>query len=183
MPSPIERKEYYTVEDFYNSVEEEFVELIDGQIYNMTAPNRIHQRISSRLIQTIANYIDSKNGDCEVYPAPFAVQLDETKDTVVEPDISVICDKNKLTDRGCLGAPDWIVEVVSPSNYVHDYIDKLKLYYSAGVREYWIINPMDEKTTVYNLQEMVSPRVYDFEDAIDAGIYEDLSICVKDLIS
>ncbi|WP_026491780.1 Uma2 family endonuclease [Butyrivibrio sp. XPD2002] len=182
MPLPIENKEYYTVEDFYNCVEEEFVELIDGHIYNMTAPNRIHQKITTKMIQRIANYIDSNNGDCEVYPAPFAVLLDVTKDTVVEPDISVICDKNKLTDRGCTGAPDWIIEVVSPSNYSHDYIDKLNLYHQAGVREYWIVNPMDEKTTVYNLQEEVSPKVYDFDESIQVGIYENLSICVRDFL-
>ncbi len=180
MPLASQNKGHYTVEDFYNNVEEEFVELIDGQIYNMTAPNRIHQRISFNLSRRIADYIDAKKGDCEVYPAPFAVQLDETKDTVVEPDISVICDKNKLNDRGCLGAPDWIIEVVSPSNYTHDYIDKLNLYYHAGVREYWIINPMDEKTTVYNLEDMVSPKVFDFKDTIEVSIYTDLSICVQD---
>ena len=118
----------------------------------------------------------------EEYPAPFAVLLDETKDTIVEPDISVICDKEKLTDRGCTGAPDWIVEVVSPSNISHDYIDKLNLYHQAGVREYWIINPMDEKTTVYNLQEEVSPRVYDFDEVISVGIYRDLSILIRDFL-
>ncbi|WP_029322843.1 Uma2 family endonuclease [Butyrivibrio sp. AE3004] len=182
MPLSNERKDYYTVEDFYNSVEEEFVELIDGHIYNMTAPNRIHQRISFNLSRKIADYIDSNKGDCEVYPAPFAVLLDETKDTIVEPDISVICDKNKLTDRGCTGAPDWIVEVVSPSNFSHDYIDKLNLYHQAGVREYWIVNPIDEKTTVYLLREEVSPKVYDFREIINVGIYDDLSICIKDLL-
>ena len=180
----ISKKEdlYYTVEDFYNNVEEEFVELIDGYIYNMTAPNRIHQKISGKLIQKIGNYIDSKGGDCEVYPAPFAVRLDETKDTVVEPDISVICEKDKLTDRGCTGAPDWIIEVVSPSNVLHDYVDKLNLYNRAGVREYWIVNPMDEKTTVYKLSEKASPVVYNFEDSIRAGIYEELLICIKELV-
>ncbi len=182
MPLPIEHKEYYTANEFYNSVEEEFVELIDGHIYNMTPPNRLHQRIAFNLSRNIADYIDSKNGDCEVYPAPFAVLLDETKDTIVEPDISVICDKEKLTDRGCTGAPDWIIEVVSPSNYSHDYIDKLNLYHQAGVREYWIVNPMDEKTTIYNLQEEVSPKVCDFDEVIPVGIYDDLKIRVKDFV-
>ena len=79
-------------------------------------------------------YIKSKGGSCRVYPAPFAVKLFEDRDTVVEPDISVICDRDKLTDKGCSGAPDWIIEIISPSNPGHDYIRKLNLYADAGAR-------------------------------------------------
>ena len=144
----------YTEEDYYNLPENVRAELIDGQIYYMAAPSRIHQKILMFLSKTIANYIDSKDGSCEVYPAPFAVKLFEDDDkTVVEPDISVICDPNKLTDRGCTGAPDWIVEIVSPSTSSHDYIRKLNLYAKAGVKEYWIIDPRTEKVFVYHLDQ------------------------------
>lgn len=144
----------YTEDDYYNLPENVRAELIDGQIYYMSAPSRIHQEILMFLSKTIANYIDSKKGPCKVYPAPFAVKLfvDDNR-TVVEPDISVICDPNKLTDRGCTGAPDWIVEIVSPSNSSHDYIRKLNLYADAGVREYWIVNPMNQSVYVYFLED------------------------------
>ncbi len=83
---------------------------------------------------TIRDYIKAKGGSCHVYPAPFAVKLKEDENTIVEPDISVICDPGKLTDRGCSGAPDWIIEIISPQNPSHDYIKKLNLYENAGVR-------------------------------------------------
>ena len=144
----------YTEDDYYNLPENVRAELIDGQIYYMSAPSKIHQEILMFLSKTIANYIDSKKGPCKVYPAPFAVKLfvDDNR-TVAEPDISVICDPNKLTDRGCTGAPDWIVEIVSPSNSSHDYIRKLNLYADAGVREYWIVNPMNQSMYVYFLED------------------------------
>lgn len=97
----------FTEEDYYNMPEDVRAELIDGQFYYMAAPSRIHQEILSFVFKKIAYYIDSKNGSCRVYPAPFAVKLFESDyGTIVEPDISVICDPGKLTDRGCTGAPD-----------------------------------------------------------------------------
>ena len=107
----------YTEEDYYNLPENVRAELIDGQIYYMAAPTRVHQEILSYLHLEIGNYLRSRKGPCKVYPAPFAVKLFSEDDrNVVEPDISVICNPNKLTDRGCTGAPDWIVEITSPSN-------------------------------------------------------------------
>ncbi len=101
----------------------------------------------------------------------------ENRKTIVEPDISVICDKSKLTDRGCTGAPDWIIEIVSPSNSSHDYILKLNLYANAGVREYWIVDPYKERIFVYRLeQEHFEVETYTFHDCIPAGIYADLQI-------
>lgn len=149
----------------------------------MSAPSRIHQKILMFLSKTIANYIDSKDGSCEVYPAPFAVKLFEDDDkTVVEPDISVICDPNKLTDRGCTGAPDWIVEIVSPSTSSHDYIRKLNLYAKAGVKEYWIIDPRTEKVFVYHLDQAdVNADSYTFQDKIKVNIYDDLWIGFAEL--
>ena len=165
----------YTEEDYYNLPENVRAELINGQIYYMTAPSRIHQEILMFLSKTIANYIDSKKGPCKVYPAPFAVKLFSEDDrNVVEPDISVICDPNKLTDRGCTGAPDWIVEIVSPSNSSHDYIRKLNLYADAGIREYWIVNPIKESIFVYHLEETkFEAAAYTFQDKIKVNIYDD----------
>ncbi len=173
----------YTEEDYYNLPENVRAELIDGQIYYMAAPSRIHQRILGFSFNIIFNYLQAKDGPCEVYPAPFAVKLfSEDDKNVVEPDISVICDPNKLTDRGCTGAPDWIVEIVSPSNSSHDYIRKLNLYADAGVREYWIVNPKDQSVWVYFLeQDNFKATAYTFKDKIKVNIYDDLWIDFKAL--
>ena len=104
----------YTSDDYWNLPEGERAELINGQFYAMAPPGRIHQKLVSELTQAIGSYIKFHGGDCEVYPAPFAVNLDAEDKNWVEPDISVICDKAKLTDRGCSGAPELIVEIVSP---------------------------------------------------------------------
>lgn len=173
----------YTEEDYYNLPGNVRAELIDGQFYYMSAPSRIHQKILMELSATIRDYIRSKNGPCEVYPAPFAVKLFSENDrNVVEPDISVICDPNKLTDQGCTGAPDWIVEIVSPSNSSHDYVLKLHLYACAGVREYWIVNPLSRKIFVYYLEETdFKADAYTFQDKVNVNIYDDLWIDFKAL--
>lgn len=165
----------YTIEDIYNLPEGERAELIDGNIYYMAPPSVIHQRILSRLNQDIANYIDSKNGTCEVYPAPFAVFLNNDDKNYVEPDISVICDPGKLDDRGCNGAPDWVIEIVSPSSRRMDYATKLFKYQASDVREYWIVDPLKGRITVWNL-EANDVEDYTFSDSVKAGIYEDLYI-------
>ena len=168
----------YTEEDYYDLPENVRAELIEGNlIYNQAAPSRIHQAILSELHTVINNYIKSKGGFCRVYPAPFAVKLSENRETIVEPDISVICDKDKLTDRGCTGAPDWIIEIVSPSNSSHDYILKLNLYANAGVREYWIVDPYKKHIFVYRLEQShFEVETYTFHDSIPVGIYVDLQI-------
>ena len=172
----------YTEEDYYRLPENMRAELIDGQFYSQAAPSRTHQRILSDLHITIGQYIRSKGGSCEVYPAPFAVKLFEDDKTIVEPDISVICDPNKLTDKGCTGAPDWIIEIVSPGNPAHDYVRKLNLYLDAGVREYWIVDPMQGNIYVYHLvEEQFKMTSYTFQDEIKAGIYDDLCIDFKEL--
>ena len=173
----------YTEKDYDNLPEEIRTELIDGRFYDQAAPSRIHQEILGFLFKKIAYYIDQKRGNCKVYPAPFAVKLfGDGHRTVVEPDISVICDPDKLTDRGCSGAPDWIIEIVSPSTSSHDYVRKLNLYAEAGVKEYWIVNPVDQSVYVYFLEaEKFKVISYTFQDKIKAGIYEDLWIELKDL--
>ena len=111
---PLLKDNHYTIEDIYALPEGQRAELIDGQIYDMAPPNTMHQRIVMNLSRKIANYINAHNGGCEVFPAPFAVFLNKDSKNYVEPDISIICDKDKLDDRGCNGAPDWIIEIVSP---------------------------------------------------------------------
>ena len=175
----VRKQETYTIEDIYALPEGERAELIDGKIYDMAPPNRRHQKISGKLHQVIANYIDSKSGECEVYSAPFAVFLNEDDRNYVEPDISIICDQSKLTDKGCNGAPDWIIEIVSPSNRQMDYYKKLFKYRTAGVREYWVVDPDRQLVTVYNFEKETMDQ-YSFGDDVPAGIYEDFSIKVSD---
>lgn len=168
-------KKTYTIEDIYNLPEGKRAELIDGEIYMMAAPSMVHQRISSYLHNEIYNYIKNKNGDCEVFAAPFAVFLNADDKIYMEPDMSVICDKNKLTDEGCKGAPDWVIEIVSDSSRTRDYYTKLMKYSSAGVREYWIVDYDKNHTIVYNFEEGIVDE-YSFSDQIKAGIYEDFAI-------
>ena len=125
--------------------------------------------------------VDEKGG-CRIYPAPFAVNLHADDETYVEPDISVICDKNKLSDRGCEGAPDFIIEIVSPSSRRMDYNTKNALYSEAGVREYWIVDPAKERTTVYRYEEDAAPMICPFEQPVTVGIYGDLQITVSELL-
>ena len=173
---PLAQSKLYTEADYYNLPEDIRAELIDGTlIYNQAAPSRIHQTILMELAGTIRNYIRSKGGPCRVFPAPFAVKLREDRKTIVEPDISVICDRNKLTDRGCTGAPDWIIEIVSPSNSSHDYVMKLNLYADAGVREYWIVDPAKNRIMIWNF-ETDNTDDFTFSDQVKTGIYSDLVI-------
>lgn len=167
--------EYYTIEDIYNLPEGQRAELIDGELYMMATPGRIHQELVTDFTHFIKDYIIKKNGSCKVYPSPFAVFLNADDKIYLEPDISVICDKNKLTEEGCEGAPDWIIEVVSPSSRQMDYNKKLFKYRTAGVREYWIVDPMKQQTTVYNFEHDTFEE-YSFSDTVKAGIYEDFEI-------
>ncbi len=173
----------YTEDDYYNLPEDVRAELIDGQFYDMSAPSRIHQEILGGLYFTIRQYIREKGGSCKAYPAPFAVKLFADDKTIVEPDISVICDSDRLTDRGCTGAPDWIIEIVSPGNRKMDYIKKNSLYSDAGVREYWIVDPDKQRTMIYRYDGDDAPVMIPFEQPASVGIYDDLQITVAELIA
>ncbi len=177
----LRQEKTYTIEDIYALPDGQRAELIDGQIYNMAPPAREHQKLVSQFTRIIGNYIETKNGDCEVYPAPFAVFLNEDDRNYVEPDVSVICDKDKLDDKGCNGAPDWIIEIVSPSTERVDYGIKLFKYRSAGVREYWIINPKTRTINVFDFEHDQESAQYSFEDQIPVCIYDDLAISIADL--
>ena len=143
--------ERYTIDDIYNLPDGQRVELIDGELYMMATPNRIHQRLVMELFL---------NADDKLY---------------FEPDISVICDKDKLTDEGCKGAPDWIIEIVSPSSRQMDYNKKLFKYRTAGIREYWIVDPMKQAIMVYNFEHDMFEE-YSFYDKVKVGIYEGFEI-------
>lgn len=185
--NPMDNK-IYTYDDYLKFSNDEIVEIIDGRISAMSpAPNRIHQELIIEIASEIRNYIKSNNGNCKVYPAPFDVILKNDNEdiknskNIVQPDISVICDKNKLNDRGCIGAPDMIVEVASPSNFRDDYIKKLHLYERFKVKEYWIISPVKKNILVYNLTDTGydMPDVYTFNDEIKVNIFENLKIDFK----
>ncbi len=134
----LQQEQLYTIKDIYALSDGQQAELIDGHIYPMAPPMRMHQKLVSELTQQIGGYIKARGEECEIYPAPFAVFLNEDDRTYVEPDLSIICDKNKLNDQGCDGAPDWIIEIVSPSTQQMDYDIKLFKYRMAGVQEYWM---------------------------------------------
>lgn len=165
----------YTVKDIEALPEGERAELIDGKIYMMATPTLTHQDILGWLYFQIRLHIMTKGGTCRVFLAPFAVYIKNDEHNYVEPDISVICDSNKLDEKGCHGAPDWVIEIVSSSSKTMDYIRKCALYEKAGVREYWIVDPKEKRIMVYDFEQGTS-REYAFSNQVKAGIYEDLFI-------
>lgn len=177
-------KRLYTYGDYLNWNDEQRYELVDGQVYMMTpAPYRQHQKVLTELFRQIANYLVGK--ECEVYVAPFDVRLpeknekDENVKTVVQPDIVVICDKNKLDKRGSRGAPDLIIEIISPSSAVKDRKIKRDLYEIHGVKEYWLVNYNEKTVEVYLLNETNKydkSAVYIEEDNISVTLFDDLNI-------
>lgn len=178
---PLPREQVYTTDDIYALPDGERAELIDGQIYMMGTPSRIHQKLVGQLSRIIGNYIESNHGSCEIYPAPFAVFIKKDDKNYVEPDISVICDKNKLSDRGCEGAPDFIIEIVSPSSRRMDYYKKCALYAESGVREYWIVDPEKQRTMIYRYEDDAAPMIVPFEQDLAVGIYNNFMINVSKL--
>ena len=172
----------YTFADALTWGEDERIEIIDGEAYMMAPPLRVHQKILRALFMQIANFLDGKQ--CEVYPAPFAVRLFEENgdrpedvDTMVEPDITVVCDPDKLDKYGCKGAPDMVIEILSPSTRRHDLAVKYRLYQRAGVREYWIVDPDRKTVQVSKLEDGLynAADVYT-SGAVPVGLWEDFSI-------
>lgn len=176
----------YTYGDYKTWPEDERWELIDGTAWNMSpAPNRFHQKYSAKLMQQILNFLEGHH--CDVYSAPFDVLLPDREDqkeddivTVVQPDISVICDKTKLTFKGCTGAPDWIIEILSPFTSRKDMSIKFELYRRHGVREYWVVDPGNRYVHVYVLDDNGNypedPKVYLHDAAVPCTVIEGLSI-------
>ena len=179
MLSPKEK--IYTVADIYNLPAGQRAELIDGRIYNMAPPSRIHQRIVLSLSRKLADYVEQNHKECEVDIAPFAVFLNKDDYNYLEPDVSVICDQSKLDDRGCNGSPDFIIEVVSPSTMRMDYLIKMRKYMTSGVRLYWIVNPQDESVTVYDFEHDEYGR-YHFEEPVPVSICDGLRIIIGESV-
>ena len=167
----------YGREDIERLSEGTRAELISGRLYMLAAPARQHQQLVGEFLFEIMAHIRKKRGGCEVYPAPFDVRLFGDDSAVVQPDLSVICDPGKLTEKGCSGAPDWVLEIVSKSTSSHDYVRKLMLYQKAGVREYWIVDPYQEIVCVFNFEDPGKTAQYEWEDPVPSGVLEGLRIC------
>ena len=176
---PLPSEERYTFADALTWDESERVELIEGIPVMMSPPTRIHQKISIELARQLSNYLEGKK--CEVYAAPFAVRLfekandrPEQVDTMVEPDLSIICDPDKLDKYGCKGAPDLIIEILSPSTQRHDRMVKYNLYQRAGVREYWMVDPALQTVQVGILEGNVYKihGVYTAQDIVKVNVLD-----------
>ena len=184
---------HYTYGDYRKWPEEERWELIEGVAWNMSpAPYRVHQKTLTRMLGTVIPFLEGK--ECEVYPVPFDVLLleegeleEDDVSSVVQPDISVICDTAKLIKKGCTGPPDWIVEITSPFTASRDFIFKLRLYEKHGVREYWMVDPGNQYVHVYILDDEgrypADPRVVVPDEVIRCAVLDGLDIETKELFS
>lgn len=177
-----EDKGSYTVEDIEALPEGQRAELFDGEMVMLASPSTTHQELLMWLSVQIYNRIKSKGGKCKVFPAPFAVMLKNDNRNYLEPDISVICDLDKMDEKGCHGAPDWVVEIVSPSSISVDYYRKLEFYHKAGVREYWIVDYEQKSITVYNLEQEMKSQWYDFKDIVKSHVFGELSVDFSEFV-
>jgi Uma2 family endonuclease len=186
MALPIEKKDRYTFADCLTWDEGERIEIIDGEAFMMSSPSREHQEISGALFAQLYNFLEGKK--CKVYAAPFDVRLfekdgdaPESVDTVVQPDLVVICDKNKLDKYGCKGAPNLVIEVLSPSTRRHDRLVKLNLYQRAGVQEYWIVDPENKSVLVFLMDDNGFLRVHEDYGKKDVAKVNTLEGCFIEL--
>lgn len=171
----------YTIADIEALPEGERAELIDGEMFRMDAPTLTHQDLLVNLLFEIGLYIRKNKGPCRVLPAPFGVYIKKDERNYVEPDISVICDRDRLDQKGCHGAPDWVIEIMSPSSVKMDSVRKVKLYQEAGVREYWIVDAGKETVTIYKADCWNNPVCHSFSERIKAGIFEDLYLEISQM--
>ncbi len=170
----------YTVEDYYAVPAQRRMELIDGVLYDVSAPSALHQLISGELFHMLRNEIGKRKGDCLPFAAPVDVQLDCDDRTMLQPDIFVVCDRSKVIYRCVFGAPDFVIEILSPSTRQHDMQRKAYKYANAGVREYWMVDPDARKILVYDYEHQELPQIYGFTDRIPVrslgdGFYIDFS--------
>ena len=173
----------YHVEDVRQLCAGVRVEIIDGKFHTMSTPNRMHQFLSVEILFAMKSHIEKNKGKCHIYTAPLGVRLFADDKTWVEPDILVVCNRKEiLTEYGCNGAPDLIVEIVSPSNSFHDYVTKLMKYQQAGVREYWIVDPRTERVSVIYFEDTEKNEEYKYEDVIQSYVLEGFEIRIADFI-
>ena len=161
-----------TVDDYNSIGDDRRVELINGVLYDMATPTIEHQLIATRLIRAFEDFISTNKGKCIPIIAPFDVQIKEDNFNMVEPDVMIICDKNKIQGNKVFGAPDLIVEIVSKTSGAYDRITKLSLYMNAGVREYWIVDPIAKEIIVYFFEDTYIPEHYSLNDKVKVRIYE-----------
>lgn len=161
----------FTIDDYYAIPEDVRVELIDGVIYYMGAPTTNHQKFVAEILYILMDYVKKNKGHCKVFCSPIDVKLDCDEKTMVQPDVLVVCDDNKINKNGILGAPDLVVEVLSPSTRKKDMSVKLAKYMAAGVREYWIVEPDAKRVIVYDWEKEEILNVYGFGDKIPVGIF------------
>ena len=181
-PMTLQQKKRYTIEDINALPEEQRAELFNGRIYMMELPDSVHQKLVANLTIALGNYKHSTGGGCEVFPAPFAIFPYASTDTYVEPDISIVCDKGILSNQGCEGAPDFIIEIVSSSSRRMDYAFKNALYADAGVREYWIVDPQEKQTVLYLYEKDAAPLLCPFGQEITSNVLKGFRICVSELL-
>ena len=182
METTFTNKPRMTAEEYFRTTPEttQPTELLDGEIVCLASPTRRHQRITGGVFAELRQYIKANGGGCEPYVSPMDVRLDDFN--IVQPDVFVICDPDKMTEHFLDGAPDFVAEVVS-SNRSDDFDRKLLLYSRSGVREYWIIDPFHEKTVVYFFEEGSFPNIYTFDTPIPVSIYGGkLAIRIADLL-
>lgn len=168
----VEKKQgEYTLEDYYALPQEHRVELIDGVIYDMSSPLFVHQIIAGEIFAQVREYIEKNKGECVPAIAPVDVQLDCDKKTMVQPDVLIVCDPEKIRRFGVFGAPDFVLEVISASTRKKDLTLKLSKYIEAGVREYWIIDPEKKLLLTYDFTEEGMPCIYPLEGEVGLAIY------------
>ena len=161
-----------TIDDYMALPEGTRVEMINGHFYNMAAPTTIHQRIRDEIFAEFRGFIRQKGGRCIAFTSPTDVQLDCDNKTMVQPDVLVVSDRNKITKERIVGAPDLTVEVVSPSNPLMDALVKMIKYRDAGVREYWIVFPDEKRVMVYDFEKSAAPKTYSFEEKVPVNIWD-----------
>lgn len=182
MPPALQpQPETITLEQYEALPENRRLEVFEGIVYDMANPSQEHQTILTELLVLLRNYIRDKKGSCFVFPAPFDVKLNDSPLTIVQPDLMIVCDKDKLDGKRCNGAPDFIIEIVSHSNPSDDYIRKPYYYKNAGVREYWIVDPHRKTVTVNYFEKNLLNIQYTFESTIKVNIYDDLYISFNDI--
>ena len=181
MPALQLEPEFITLEEYEALPEGERVEVFDDVVYDMASPSEMHQTISMELSTILNTYIKKKKGVCKVFYAPFDVKLSDKPLTIVQPDLMIVCDKDKLDGKRCNGAPDFIIEIISPGNASDDYVRKLYYYKNYGVREYWIVDPYRKVITVNYFEGDLLTVQHPFRTTLDVNIYEDLSIDFTDI--
>ena len=162
----------YTIDDYMSLPDDERVELIDGVFYDMAAPMTIHQFVSGEIFAILKDYVRTNKGKCIPFSAPTDVQLDCDDKTIVQPDVFVICNRDKLNYRRVFGAPDFVVEVLSPTTSKKDAVIKLGKYCNAGVREYWMVDLKKKRVFVYDFENDACPAIYTFDDAVPVSIFD-----------